>query len=268
MRMLWELFNNYPDYEVVPMVSLLYVACGTTVFYITKIILDRMQIFGESYFSVTIIGTTLSLNAVLLIFVLIQSISTFQKVQDVVNNELKSLYVIDKEITPLSSRAIDQIKPFYKEYLESVISSEWLLMPTNLLDEKTEYLFDDFVSSLVTFTPQSNVERQIKSELVPMTKEAAAARYLRIKSRGTALSSAFFYSVLLLQGLFVIHFALLTRRDIFSQCALLIYQINLGLLLGLIVIYDHPFQGDSGIKSDYFLPMLERINNLRGSEYR
>jgi hypothetical protein len=259
---------QYTDLQIVGLVWLLYLAVGISIFYVIKFILDKMQVFGNPFFSVTIIGTTLSLNAVLLIFVLIQSISTFQKMRETVNNELKSLYMIQKTMTPLSSRAIDQFKPQFREYISAVMSSEWKYMPTKKLDFDTEDNFHDFIDAITKFTPQNDFDRKIKPELISMSKDAAAARYLRIKNRGTALSSVFFTCVLLMQFIFIFHFALLTKRDYFAQSAFIIYQSILGVLLSLIVIYDHPFQGESGITAKEFQPMFERVDNMYGAEYR
>ena len=266
-----ELFDRlylFNDLAILGLVWLAYLSIGLLMFFGLKFVLDRMQIFGNPYFSVTIIGTTLSLNAVLLIFVLIQSISTFQKVKEIVNNELRSLYAIEKAITPLSSRAVDQIRPQFSDYLNAVMTSEWKYMSSKNRDEATEVQFDEFIEALAKFTPQNDWERKLKEELMPMIEEAASARYLRIKNRGTQLSYIFFVGVIIMQFLFVLHFALLTKRDGFSQFAVVIYQSILGVLLGLLVIYDHPFQGKSGIGPDEFQPMLERVQNTYGAEYR
>jgi hypothetical protein len=259
---------GFNDLMIVCFVWIFYIISGFIFFYPLKLLFDRIGMHGNSFFSVTIIGTTLSLNAVLLIFVLIQSISTVKNIKEITNNELRSLYAIQKAIVPLSSQGTDQIKPQFQEYLNSVISREWQYMSTNEIDEKTEQFFDDFLDSLLKFTPQNLLEKKIKEELLPLTKEAASARYLRIKNRGTQLPAVFFIAVLLLEFLFVLHFALLTKRDAFSQCALTIYQSSLGILLGLIVIYDYPFQGESGIAPTEFMHLLEQIDNFYGGEYR
>lgn len=63
--------------------------------------------------------------------------------------------------------------------------------------------------------------------------------------------------------LFTIHicqFFLITRRHYFSLIILNLQMAALGLLLGLIFVYDHPFEGGTAIKIDVYKDLAARIN--------
>ena len=48
----------------------------------------------------------------------------------------------------------------------------------------------------------------------------------------------------------------------------MIHLMILGVMLALIVVYNHPYEGETSNSSKEFLPMIERLNNLEGAEFK
>ena len=92
-------------------------------------------------------------------------------------------------------------------------------------------------------------------------------RYDRIKTRGTNISQTYFNVIYFLEFLLVLQFFILTRRNALSQLILTIHLSILGVMLALIVVYSHPYEGETSNSSKEFQPMLERLDDMQGSEF-
>jgi hypothetical protein len=99
------------------------VIVGLGLYNLLKIIFYGRKLWEDSYFGVTIVGTVLSLNAVLLTFTLIQSIKSSEEISGYVSRELQSLYILETEMLPLTSTSLNQVKPFFRDYLVSVMAN-------------------------------------------------------------------------------------------------------------------------------------------------
>lgn len=245
-----------------------YVVYGLLVYNILKIIFWRRKLWEDSYFGVTIIGTVLSLNAVLLTFTLIQSIKTSEEISGYVSRELQSLYALETEMLPLTSPSLSQIKPFFKDYVVSVIENEWPLMDSGQKDEVTEGKFHDLLFAARTFSIGNKSEEIAKQRISESIPNIIKYRYDRIKTRGRNISKTYFFVIYFLETLLVVQYFLLTQRSALSQTILTIHLMILGVMLALIVVYNHPYEGETSNSSREFLPMLERLDNLQGSEFR
>lgn len=255
------------DIQIVAFCVTVYCLLGLLFYNLFKIAFGKITIKGDSYYGVTIIGTLVSVNAVLLIFVLVQSVSTVQQINGVVKRELETIYSLERVMAPLQSESMNQIKPYLKAYLTSIVNREWAFMKTTERDEVTEQLLDDLVVSIKAFSPQNVSESKTKEDLKGILKDMIEARFYRLKYKGKNLAEVFYYSVFFMQILLVFHFFILTSKTAFSQLILTIHMATLGTLFGLVLVYDRPFEGRSGIHASEFSPMITRLDDLIGGEY-
>jgi hypothetical protein len=256
------------DFNIILFHTSFYVVFGLLIFNFLKIIFRDKTIWEDSYFGVTIIGTVLSLNAVLLTFTLIQSIKTSEEITGYVSRELQSLYALETEMLPLSSSSANQIKPFFKDYIVSVIENEWPLMDIGKRDIVTEGKFHDLLVAIRQFSIGSKSEEATKQRIGETVPNVVKCRYDRIKTRGRTISNTYFFVIYFLEILLVVQFFLLTRRTALSQAILTIHLMILGVIMALIVVYNHPYEGETSNSSAEFLPMLERLDSFQGSEFK
>jgi hypothetical protein len=246
----------------------LYVVFGLLLYNSLKLMFHNKKLWEDSYFGVTIIGTVLSLNAVLLTFTLIQSIKSSEEISGYVSRELQSLYTLETEMLPLTSDSLNQIKPFLQDYITSVMDNEWPLMDSGKRDEITEAKFHELLVAARTFSIKSKSEESAKQRITEAIPEVIKYRYDRIKTRGRNISKTYFFVIYFLEALLVVQFFILTRRSSLSQIILIIHLMILGIMLALIVVYNHPYEGETSNSSKEFLPMIERLNNLQGAEFK
>jgi len=48
---------------------------------------------------------------------------------------------------------------------------------------------------------------------------------------------------------------------------LTIHLMILGVMLALIIVYNHPYEGETSNSAKEFLPMLGRLDDMQGSEF-
>ena len=255
------------DHIIILYHTFFYVTVGLILYNILKGIFNKKKLWEDTYYGVTVIGTVLSLNAVLLTFTLIQCIKTNEEISGYVSRELQSLYNLETEMLPLHSTSIKQIKPYFKDYIVSVIENEWPLMDSGKRDQLTEKKFHDLIFAARTFSLHNKSEETAKQRITETIPEIIKYRYDRIKTRGKNISQTYFNVIYFLEFLLVLQFFLLTRRTALSQTILAIHLSILGVMLALIVVYNHPYEGETSNSSSEFKPMLERLDDIQGSEF-
>lgn len=257
--------HSASDLNILLFYTLFYTITGLGFYHLLKLIFRGRRLWHDSYYGVTIIGTTLSLNAVLLTFTLIQCISSSQEISQYVSRELQSLYSLETEMLPLSSKSLKQIKPFLDDYMTSVIMNEWPLMDGNERDKITEKKFHSLINAARTFKVNDSNEEIMKKRIEDAIPDVIKHRYYRIKTRGKNISQTFFVLIYFLEFLYVLQFFLLTRQTRLSEAILSIHLAMLGGLLALIVLYDHPYEGETSNSAKEFLPMIERLREMNGA---
>lgn len=263
-----HIIHSGSDFTIILFHTTFYVIVGLGLYNLLKIIFYGRKLWEDSYFGVTIVGTVLSLNAVLLTFTLIQSIKSSEEISGYVSRELQSLYILETEMLPLTSTSLNQVKPFFKDYLVSVMENEWPLMDSGQRDVITEGKFHDLLIAARTFSIRNKSEETAKQRIAESIPNVVRYRYDRIKTRGKNISQTYFFVIYFLEILLVIQYFLLTRRSALSQMILTIHLMILGVMLALIIVYNHPYEGETSNSAKEFLPMLGRLDDMQGSEFK
>ncbi len=141
-------------------------------------------------------------------------------------------------------------------------------MDSGKRDEITENKFHDLIVAARTFSINNKSQESAKQRITEAIPEVIKYRYDRIKTRGRNISRTYFFVIYFLEALLVVQYFLLTRRGGLSQVILMIHLMILGVMLALIVVYNHPYEGETSNSSKEFLPMIERLNNLEGAEFK
>lgn len=265
---LLHVVHSGSDFRIFLFYTSLNIAFGLIIYNLLKYAFKDRELPSDSFYGITIIGTTLSLNAVLLTFTLIQCINNSHEISQYVSRELQSLYSLETEMLPLSSNSLAQIKPYLDDYIVSVIENEWPLMDGRERDKATEKKFHDLITAARTMTVKNKPEEQAKKRIEDTIPDIIKQRYYRIKTRGNNISKTFFMLIYFLQFLYVLHFFILTRPTPLAQAILSIHLTMLGALLALIIVYDHPYEGQTSNSAKEFLPMLERLREMQGADLK
>lgn len=222
--------------------------------------IGRFNLPQDNYFAIAIIGAMTSLVAVLLTFTLIQSQNSYSRASEAVSSEISAIELLYKRSIYLENQYTKEISINTLNYVNSIIASDWYAMNTGLRSETTEESFNKLLISVSRASHASDVDQETAWDLSTSFGEVVKARYDRLKIAGKNLPEFFYVSILLLFTIHIIQFFLLTKRNFFSLTVLCLNMAALGVLLGLIFVYDHPFEGGMEIKLDLFKDLAARIS--------
>jgi hypothetical protein len=242
------------------------VSCLTAAlfYHFLKFVLGKRDLPSDSYFGINIIGTMTSLCSVLLVFVLIQAISTNVKINSIVSEQLSEMYKFEKHLMLMSKKDVSAIKPYFSAYLDSIIYAEWKLMGLKQQSVETEEKFNEFLMS-VSGTFDKELEENVAAERFSMLTDGLIKfRYLKLRTKASSLPPELYAGIVFLLMLNVLQFFLLSKRNNYSLSILLLHVAAQGLILGLIFVYDHPFYGDRGVKAEAYLDVKQKLAAIEG----
>ena len=223
--------------------------------------IGRLKIPADPYFGINIIGTLVSLSAVLLTFTLIQSINLSQRIEGQITNEVSLIETLDETLALLHDEKARLARVKLAEYTSSVINDEWNEMILGRESVKTERLYDRLLPTISEIEAHGRSEGEIYEHAVSISYELSKSRHSRLAFAGTKLSWHFWMGITALFTLNVLQFFLLAQRSTFSSLILMLHMSALGVLLGLIVVHDQPFQSESRSLSKPFYKALEEIRS-------
>ena len=250
-----------PDVEIVFLFVILTVSYTFFVYYILQFTLGRLALPTDNYFGVTIVGTLTSLNAVLLIFTLVQAINTNSKAKSLVMSEISSVELFNKKLNFIPEQQAAEIRHQLGDYLDAVAVSGWDAMITGIPSKKTEAIFSHLINTIPHLRDNKEIDRDYLKEIFSSFADLVKSRYDRLKMGGTRLPYYYLLAIFFLFTLHILQFFLLTKPNKYSLSILEIHMACLGLLLGIVVVYDHPFEGETSIKPELYHELSLKLQN-------
>lgn len=255
MSAVTDIIYRQSDFTIILITMFSLVASGLLLYGLCCLCFSRFKIKEDPYYGVTIIGTALSLTALLLIFTLMQAMGIVNQTHKMVVTEVESLYKVKSSCLLVSSSDCTAITNALDHYVRSILSSDWPKPP----DHDTQVSFEGVVVCLrdiIRKHPFDTVERQ---NLLVALDAMIKARHERMLNTGKEIPRAFFGATFCLLASFVLFFYFLAPKNGFSQLSLALLLSFIGTLLGLVIVYDHPYEGDSGITQAEFYSTLQAL---------
>ena len=243
------------DFTIILISMFSLVAVGHLLYGFCRLCFSRFRVKEEPYYGVTIIGTALSLTALLLIFTLMQAMGIVTQTHKMVVTEVESLYKVKSSCLLVSSEDCKTITNALDHYVRSILSSDWPKPP----DHDTQGSYESLVVCLRDLIRKHASDTVVRQNLLVTMDSMIKARHERMLNTGKEIPKAFFGATFCLLTSFVIFFYFLAPQNGFSQLVLAFLLSFIGTLLGLVIVYDHPYDGDSGITQAEFLPTLQAL---------
>lgn len=222
--------------------------------------IGRFNLPHDGYFAVAIIGAMTSLVAVLLTFTLIQSINTYNRASEAVLSEISAIELLYKRAVFLDNKYTIELTDKTRDYVDNIIDSDWYTMITGQRSEATEETFNKLLISVSRASHASDVDQETAWDLSTSFGEVVKGRYDRLKLAGNNLPPVFYMAIFVLFTIHILQFFLLTKRSYFSLSILNLNMAALGLLLGLVFVYDHPFEGETAVKIELYENLATRLS--------
>ena len=255
MNSVTQLVYGQSDFTIILISTLGLVISGLSFYVLCSVIFARFKIKEDPYYGVTIIGTALSLTALLLIFTLMQAMGIVNQTHKMVVTEVESLYKVKSNCLLVSTSDCGAITDALDHYVHAILSSDWPKPP----DHDTQGSFEGLVVCLrnvIRKHPSDTVERQ---NLLLTLDTMIKARHERMLNTGKEIPNVFYGATFCLLISFVLFFYFLAPKNGFSRIALGLLLSFIGTLLGLVIVYDHPYEGDSGITQAEFHSTLQTL---------
>jgi hypothetical protein len=191
-------------------------------------------------------------------FLLNQAQSNFQAASALAASEASQINNLDRLLLRFGDNYALEIRSQLKEYLESIINTEWPQMKLEQGSVETHMLWRSISQKLFKLEPVTPKQIAIYSDILSESESVSEARELRIDRSGQKLPSIFWIAIFFI-FLGISSITSLVMPGIELEFARTVFPIIYGSLLGLLIIFDQPFKGSTSVKSTALKKVLESI---------
>ena len=207
----------------------------------------KREFAHDSYYGMNMFNSTAAMTGILLIFTLVQAIGTVQKIKVAINDEVVAIERVDILLANYAVDDAELARKQLRQYVHSIVDDEWeeMLNPADQVRMSKELLtLSDVLVKLPATTVQ---EKDLYSKSNAAMSDLLKTRYARMQFAGGSLPTIFFFGIFLLLNISILFFFHLSKKDRFASFTLLFQMGAVGVLTGLVVIYDNPFYGESRV---------------------
>lgn len=203
-------------------------------------------------------GSIITLSGLLIGFLLNQAQTNFREVQSLISKEAGQINNLDRLLVRYGDPAIAAMRKELFEYMNSIVNDEWDMLRDGQGSERTHMLWRGLSRKLLSLEPQTIRQTAIYSDILKKAEEVSESREARIERSSARLPNLFWVVIIICM------LALLGTNTLFTPSAsffigLKILPITMGALISLLVITDQPFKGQSCVKTEPFLKIIESI---------
>jgi hypothetical protein len=205
------------------------------------------------------LGVLANIFAVLIAFVIVEGWNDFQNAQADVDREATAMTTIEENTRTLAPRDAADIRRALHAYAHSVIDDEWDVMARhgNGSVETTielQRLFDEVRDG----SPTSRADEAFFARSVESLDDLVSARQARVTAAGGSLPVPL-YLLLSFGGFVVVALACTLDAEDRRSHLLIVCSIAavIGLMLALVVSFDHPFTGGVSVNDESLVRFLE-----------
>lgn len=210
---------------------------------------------GGHYMS--IVGTFYS---VLLGLIVYDAMGRFESAKQYVEDEANALMIIYSLSDRLPNESREPIKGLVKEYIDEVISHEWLTMDEGRKSEKARATLFDLLKQIRLIEPQTENQKAIYPTILNCILEAWENRRARINYAEFGIPSVE-WTVLLAGGFITVVFTyFFTLQDQAVQTAMTaMVALVISMSLYLVFLFGEPFSGDLRVTTNSFFLVQKLI---------
>lgn len=211
--------------------------------------LDKLQSYHEvaGHF-LSIIGT---LYAVVLGFIVVDALNTYQKARVTVEQESNALNDIFQIAHGLSDEKRHEIQKLSYEYAETMINEEWATMAHRHSSPAGDIAVENLWRSATNYEPKTPGQEALYSALLGQVDELDDARDSRLLNASREFDPAI-WGVLVMGAVFTVVFTYFFGLESVSAQMLMTALVTVMVALNLFVVgtFGYPFAGDSKVSDE------------------
>lgn len=191
-------------------------------------------------------------------FLLNQAQGNFQSASALVATEASRINNLDRLLLRFGDRYSLEIRTNLKKYLESVIRSEWPQLRLEQGSQETHMLWRSISQMLFKLEPSTPKQMAIYSDILDVAESISESREVRIDRSSQKLPSIFWLAILFIFfGVSSITSLVVPGNEL--SFAITVFPVIYGSLLGLLIIFDQPFKGNTSVKATALKKVLDSI---------
>lgn len=203
-------------------------------------------------------GSIMTLSGLLIGFLLNQAQTNFREVQSLVSREAGQINNLDRLLVRYGDPVIASMRKELFEYMNSIVNDEWDMFRDGRGSERTHMLWRGLSRKLLSLEPLTNRQTAIYTDILKKAEEVAESREARIERSSARLPNLFWIVIIICMMALLGTNTLFTPSESFFM-GLKILPVTMGALISLLIITDQPFKGQSCVKSEPFLKIIESI---------
>jgi hypothetical protein len=191
-------------------------------------------------------------------FLLNQAQSNFQAASALVASEASQINNLDRLLLRFGDNFALEIRAQLKEYLESIINTEWPQLKLEQGSKETHMLWRSISQKLFKLEPVTPKQIAIYSDILNVAESVSESREVRVDRSGQKLPTIFWIAIFFIfLGISSITSLVVPGNEL--EFAITVFPVIYGSLLGLLIIFDQPFKGGTSVKATALQKVLESI---------
>jgi hypothetical protein len=208
-------------------------------------------------------ATVITFIAIVLSFCLINAQGNLRDVDAQVSQEATAINQMDRLLLRYGDKKVMEMRTLLMAYAESIVNKEWPLLIQgghSELKYKSSPTFAPLSRAIFTINPSLGRQTEIYNQILKQIDLLSEERSQRIQAASVRLPNIFWEIVFVL-FLLLVSLSLMIKPTVGRSIAIGGQGLAVALLLSLVVIYDQPFKGQTSVKSDAFINVIEIMKN-------
>lgn len=161
-------------------------------------------------------------------------------------------------LTRFNSDKAADVRQHLMAYTKSIVEDDWPALVNGGASQKTTDLFKPVSHGIIAIHPENDRQVSLYASAVNLAHDLERMREVRLES-GTLQIPTNYWMVILFAMLSKILLSALLDRSGMGNYVLGVQMAVLGALLGLVLIFDEPYKGQTSVQPDNFVSVLEKM---------
>jgi len=203
------------------------------------------------------------LYAVLLAMIAVAAWTNYTTVDSLAAQEADLVHSLFRDIEAFSPSERDELRGLLREYVDTVIHTEWPALQSGLPDKRAALVVDSIFSAWMKLEPKTEAEKIITAETLARLNLFQTVRRNRLQTGSNGLDAVLW--VVVLAGAIVsigICYLFWMENKTLHQVMISILGIMIGVVVYLILALDHPMWGAITIQPAAFESVADSMDRV------
>jgi len=250
--------NHAPAWALLLLFAAVSITLMLVLHKIFRAMLDRYAPGYKADLALNIHNSLSTLLALIIAFSLVQAVATYKQTEHIVRQEAVRINNLDRLLIRYGNPELETVRTALRAYAQSIVTDEWPEMDAGHMSPKTDALFKPVSKGVIEIKPSNPREVAIYNEMLKISDSLADSRSDRLDAAEFAIPGIFWLMIgtLLLLKTVLSAYA---ERSRSADVVLAVQMAAFSSLLALTFSFDEPLKGESGIKPEPIIEVIQTI---------